>query len=161
MDAKQAQHLAMNSRPPEASSVPVAPVVWSNGLAGVLGAYYALTKPRVVALIVFTAVVGMLLGTVRFLFPNVLSEPPSKVKVGDPRNFEEGKVTDNFKDRNMWVVRYQGKIYALSTTCTHLGCTVPWRDDEKQFHCPCHNGFFDVATGRPTAGPPPPPSRGR
>jgi protoheme IX farnesyltransferase len=29
----------------------------------VVGAYYALTKPRVVALIVFTAVVGMLLGT--------------------------------------------------------------------------------------------------
>src|SRR5262245_38353984 len=36
------------------------------------------------------------LGTLRFLFPNVLAEPPSKVKVGFPESFEEGKVTDKF-----------------------------------------------------------------
>src|SRR5438093_13151138 len=42
------------------------------------------------------SVVGMILGTVRFLFPNVLSEPPSKVKVGFPDQYEEGKVVDRF-----------------------------------------------------------------
>ena len=49
--------------------------------------------------------IGMVLGTVRFLFPNVLSEPPSKVKVGFPDQYEEGKVVERFKDKNMWVVR--------------------------------------------------------
>src|SRR5258708_6055297 len=44
------------------------------------------------------AIVGMLLGTVRFLFPNVLSEPPSKFKVGEPSVFEEGKVNERFKE---------------------------------------------------------------
>src|SRR5207247_824726 len=81
-----------------------------------------LTSPWAIAWLSFIGtMVAWTLGSARFLFPNVLSEPPNKVKVGDPRNFEEGKVTDNFKDRNMWVVKYQGKIYALSTTCTHLG----------------------------------------
>src|SRR5438552_14368087 len=79
------------------------------------------------AWVAFTAAMaGMTLGTLRFMFPNVLSEPPSRVKVGLPGAFEEGKVTERFKDQNMWVVRYQGKIYALSTTCTHLGCTPTW-----------------------------------
>jgi len=45
-----------------------------------------------VAWIAFTATnVGFLLGCIRFLFPNVLSEPPSKFKVGDPSQFEEAR----------------------------------------------------------------------
>src|SRR5579871_2666703 len=55
-------------------------------------------------------VLGMVLGTVRFLFPNVLSEPPSKFKVGFPDQYEDGKVVERFKDQNAWIVRYQGKI---------------------------------------------------
>src|SRR4051812_6628039 len=40
-----------------------------------------------------TAAFGiMTLGTVRFLYPNVLTEPPNKFKAGFPDNFEEGKV---------------------------------------------------------------------
>jgi len=99
---------------------------------------------------------GMLLGTVRFLFPNVLSEPPSKVKVGPPEGFEEGKVTDRFKDQNIWVVRYQGKIYALSTTCTHLGCTPNWLESAGKFKCPCHGSGFYI-TGVNFEGPAPRP----
>ena len=87
---------------------------------------------------------GWTLGSARFLFPNVLSEPPNKVKVGEPGNFEDGKVVDAFKDRNMWIVKYQGKIYALSTTCTHLGCTPNWLEADKKFKCPCHgSGYLD------------------
>src|SRR5262249_25887554 len=75
----------------------------------------------------FTGALGLMtLGTLRFMIPNVLAEPPSRVKVGLPEAFEEGKVVEKFKDQNMWIVRYEGKIYALSTTCTHLGCTPNW-----------------------------------
>lgn len=43
---------------------------------------------------------------------------------------------------------------AYGQKCTHLSCPVIPRPDQKCFHCPCHNGFFDLATGRPLAGPP-------
>jgi cytochrome b6-f complex iron-sulfur subunit len=83
------------------------------------------------------------LGTLRFLFPNVLAEPPNKVKVGLPESFEDGKVVEKFKDQNIWVVKDQGKIYALSTTCTHLGCTPNWLESAGKFKCPCHgSGFY-------------------
>jgi cytochrome b6-f complex iron-sulfur subunit len=103
-----------------------------------------ITSPVAVAWTAFTgALIAQILGTTRFLFPNVLAEPPSKVKVGPPSDFEDGKVTDTFKDRNMWVIKYQGKIFALSTTCTHLGCTPNWLEADKKFKCPCHgSGFY-------------------
>jgi len=98
----------------------------------------------------------MLLGTVRFLFPNVLSEPPSKFKVGFPSQYEEGKVVERYKDQNAWIVKYQGQIYALSTTCTHLGCTPNWLESAGKFKCPCHgSGFF--ITGVNFEGPAPRP----
>src|SRR5258708_2701052 len=89
--------------------------------------------------------VAMLLGTVRFLFPNVLSEPPAKVKVGFPDNYEDGKVVERYKDQNIWVVKNHGLIYALSTTCTHLGCTPQWLEREQKFKCPCHGSGFYIS----------------
>ncbi|HEV3204051.1 MAG TPA: Rieske (2Fe-2S) protein [Gemmataceae bacterium] len=102
------------------------------------------------------SMVGMLLGTIRFLYPNVLAEPPSKFKVGDPKQFEEGKVVERFKDQGTWIVRYQGEIYALSTTCTHLGCTPNWLEREGKFKCPCHGSGFKI-TGVNFEGPAPRP----
>jgi cytochrome b6-f complex iron-sulfur subunit len=102
------------------------------------------------------SLVGMLLGTVRFLFPNVLSEPPNKFKVGFPDQYEEGKVADRFKDQGTWVVKYNGTIYALSTTCTHLGCTPNWLEREGKFKCPCHGSGFKI-TGVNFEGPAPRP----
>jgi cytochrome b6-f complex iron-sulfur subunit len=98
----------------------------------------------------------MTLGTLRFLFPNVLSEPPSKFKAGLPDNYEDGKVVERYKDQNAWIVRYEGKIYALSTTCTHLGCTPNWLERENKFKCPCHGSGFYI-TGINFEGPAPRP----
>src|SRR5437588_12171941 len=82
-------------------------------LLAIFGSWFA------IAWVTFSAaMLGMILGTVRFLFPNVLAEPPSKFKVGFPDQYEDGKVVERFKDQNAWIVRYQGTIYALSTTCT-------------------------------------------
>jgi cytochrome b6-f complex iron-sulfur subunit len=104
-----------------------------------------------IAWITFTAsMVAMVLGTLRFLFPNVLSEPPSSFKAGEISSYEEGKVEDKFKDRNTWVIlgrddKNRPVIYALSTTCTHLGCTPNWLDSEKKFKCPCHGSGFKMS----------------
>jgi nitrite reductase/ring-hydroxylating ferredoxin subunit len=46
---------------------------------------------------------------------------------------------------------------AYSQKCTHLGCPVVYQAEEGRLHCPCHEGFFDVADGRVLAGPPPRP----
>ena len=43
---------------------------------------------------------------------------------------------------------------AYSSLCTHLMCPVRPDLKRNQLHCPCHEGFFDLATGKPTAGPP-------
>ncbi len=109
------------------------------------------------AWVAFTGtMLALTLGTVRFLFPNVLSEPPSKFKVGFPDQYEDGKVVERYKDQNAWIVKYQGKIYALSTTCTHLGCTPNWLEAAQKFKCPCHgSGFF--ITGVNFEGPAPRP----
>jgi cytochrome b6-f complex iron-sulfur subunit len=102
------------------------------------------------------AMAAMTLGTVRFLFPNVLAEPPSKVKAGPPDKYDEGTVSSEYKDKNFWIVRYEGKLYALSTTCTHLGCTPNWLEREQKFKCPCHGSGFYI-TGINFEGPAPRP----
>ena len=45
-------------------------------------------------------------------------------------------------------------LLAFSQTCTHLACAVVPRIPDNCIHCPCHNGYFDLQTGRPIAGPP-------
>ncbi len=107
--------------------------------------------------IAFTGSMGVMsLGSLRFLFLNVLAEPPSKIKVGYPDAYEDGKVVERFKDQNTWIVRFDGKIYALSTTCTHLGCTPNWLEREAKFKCPCHGSGFYI-TGINFEGPAPRP----
>lgn len=45
-------------------------------------------------------------------------------------------------------------VVAYSQKCTHLSCAVVPRPAEGVLHCPCHDGYFDLQTGRPIAGPP-------
>jgi Rieske Fe-S protein len=47
-----------------------------------------------------------------------------------------------------------GEFVAFSQKCTHLSCAVIPRPDDGSFYCPCHEGWFDLRTGVPTAGPP-------
>ena len=45
-------------------------------------------------------------------------------------------------------------LVAYDQKCTHLSCPVIPQVQEGRLHCPCHEGSFDLATGRPLAGPP-------
>lgn len=45
-------------------------------------------------------------------------------------------------------------LVAYSDVCTHLSCAVLYEKQTRQFHCPCHEGYFDAATGEALAGPP-------
>ena len=53
------------------------------------------------------------------------------------------------------LVRADEKTYlAYGQKCTHLSCAVLPRVEERSLRCPCHEGSFDMMTGRPTGGPP-------
>ena len=94
---------------------------------------------------------------IRFLFPNVLFEPPQSFKICFPDEFAPGKVDLRFKkEYNVWIVRDEEKITALSTVCTHLGCTPNWLETERKFKCPCHGSGFR-STGINFEGPAPRP----
>jgi Rieske Fe-S protein len=46
------------------------------------------------------------------------------------------------------------ELVAYSQKCTHLSCAVRPLVDRSVIHCPCHEGYFDLRSGRPIAGPP-------
>jgi len=88
------------------------------------------------------------LAVARFMMPNVLVEPPTKFKIGPPNDYAPGTVSTKWQAQyNIWVVNAEvdgtQSIYALSTVCTHLGCTPNWLEGEQKFKCPCHgSGFY-------------------
>jgi Rieske Fe-S protein len=47
-----------------------------------------------------------------------------------------------------------GRFVAYAQECTHLACAVVPHFEKGELHCPCHNGSFAAADGRPVAGPP-------
>jgi cytochrome b6-f complex iron-sulfur subunit len=80
----------------------------------------------------------------------------SKITAGQVDEFQPGQVSHISKGR-FYISRLDdGRMLALWQRCTHLGCTVPWRQDEGQFHCPCHSSLFNTR-GEVTGGPAPRP----
>lgn len=66
------------------------------------------------------------------------------------------KITD-LRGKDLMLVRTgDSEVKAMSTACTHLGCTVYWQKENQEFYCPCHAGRFDK-DGNVVAGPPPAP----
>jgi cytochrome b6-f complex iron-sulfur subunit len=121
-----------------------------------------LLSPFAVAWLAFSAASGLFtVLLLRFMMPNVLIEPPSTFKVGPPSDYPLGSVSTKWTPQfAVWVVHamYGGRniIYALSSVCTHLGCTPNWLDAEQKFKCPCHGSGFYM-TGINFEGPAPRP----
>ena len=92
-------------------------------------------------------------------------KPPEQPEV-EVTSVKVGKLTDikndtgsivRFGNKPVIVVRLSsGEFRAFSATCTHLDCTVQYRNDLGVIWCACHNGHYDL-TGRNVAGPPPRP----
>jgi cytochrome b6-f complex iron-sulfur subunit len=98
-----------------------------------------------VAWVGFTVAIGGCVTTMgRFMFPNVLFEPPTSFKVGKPEDFQKGVVDTRFVDKyGVWIIHDGGRIYALIAICTHLGCPPAWLDTQNKFKCPCHgSGYY-------------------
>src|SRR6185436_17420173 len=141
-----------------------APAAGKPGKAGAMVPRRAFFSWMGVAWTAFAAsMVATASATGRFMFPNVLFEPPATFKAGLPDELQPGKVDERFKQRfGVWLVKDNDVItgelgiYALSTVCTHLGCTPDWLESAQKFKCPCHgsgyykNGInFEGPTPRP------------
>lgn len=109
---------------------------------------------------------GVLATVIAFLYPVLRYLVPPKAldlggdsvvagKVGELK-LNSGKIF-RFGNRPGLLVRTSsGEYRAMSATCTHLSCTVQYRDDLQRVWCACHNGQYDL-NGKNISGPPPRP----
>lgn len=79
----------------------------------------------------------------------------SVIDAGPLENFPVGSVT-RVRDGRFYISRLPEGILALYWRCPHLGCTVPWVENEQLFICPCHGSVYEP-TGQNIAGPAPRP----
>ena len=78
------------------------------------------------------------------------------LEAGPVADFTPSSVTA-FPQGRFYLVRLaDGGFLALSSKCSHLGCTVPWNEETRNFPCPCHASVFDL-TGEVLSPPAPRP----
>ena len=78
------------------------------------------------------------------------------VKIGSFGDFPAGSMKKvQVHDEEVLVANISGKIYAIGDECTHLGCSLSEGTIEgTTVICPCHEGHFDLTTGKVIAPPP-------
>jgi len=108
---------------------------------------------------IFASVVSFLYPVLRYLIPPPVADLGGDEivasKVGDIK--PNGSKIFRFGNRPaILLMTATGEYRALSAVCTHLSCTVQYRDDLHQIWCACHNGLYDL-NGRNVSGPPPRP----
>ena len=83
-----------------------------------------------------------------FLRPRKLKargeDADSIITAGAVERFEPNSVTAFVRGKFYLARLEDGGFLALSRTCTHLGCTVPWIEKDMKFACPCHGSTFDI-----------------
>lgn len=86
-----------------------------------------------------------------FFKPRVTYGQPAKFQIGKPEEYPPGTRIAREAER-ICIVREGNRVAAISTTCTHLGCSVSISDTG--FACPCHGSRYDQ-DGNVTGGPAP------
>jgi cytochrome b6-f complex iron-sulfur subunit len=93
------------------------------------------------------------LGMLRLPKAAVLSSPSRKYRVALPDNLAPGAPFVP-PGRSVALFRDEQGVWAISTTCTHLGCVV--KPSATGFDCPCHGSRF-AHDGKVIKGPAPAP----
>ncbi|MBD3299639.1 MAG: Rieske 2Fe-2S domain-containing protein [candidate division Zixibacteria bacterium] len=103
--------------------------------------------------------VGIVYPVFRFIIPpeqpeadasRVVAAKTSELPPNSSKIFKFGK------DPAILVHTKSGDYRAFAAICTHLDCTVQYRDDLEHIWCACHNGHYDL-NGNNISGPPPSP----
>ena len=83
---------------------------------------------------------------------------PTRQRIASVAELEVGQALSfHYPTRNdpcLLIRSSENTFLAYSSQCTHLMCPVRPELEHNRLHCPCHEGYFDATTGRPTAGPP-------
>jgi cytochrome b6-f complex iron-sulfur subunit len=108
---------------------------------------------------VVASIASFIYPAIRYIIPPLVAESPTRsvvaAKVAELKR-NSGKIF-KFGSRPALLVRTaDGNFKAFSAVCTHLNCTVQYREDLHQIWCACHNGLYDLE-GRNVSGPPPRP----
>ncbi|HYL10779.1 MAG TPA: Rieske (2Fe-2S) protein [Candidatus Acidoferrales bacterium] len=99
---------------------------------------------------------GSAVVTYQYFSPNVLFEPSTTFRAGNPDLFPVNSVT-YLQDQQVYIVRTgEGSFFAVSAVCTHLGCITQWKPENEQIACPCHGSKFKT-DGTKIEGPAPRP----
>jgi cytochrome b6-f complex iron-sulfur subunit len=93
--------------------------------------------------------------TLRYISPNVLFEPPARFRIGVAEDYPVNSVSF-LQEQQVYVVRTENGLFALSAVCTHLGCITRWAPEDNLIECPCHGSKFQ-RNGEKVAGPAPRP----
>jgi cytochrome b6-f complex iron-sulfur subunit len=90
--------------------------------------------------------------------PDVPEAPTDSVVAGKEGDLKPnmGKIFRFGSHPALLVRTGEGEYRAFAATCSHLNCTVQYRDDTHQIWCACHNGIYDL-NGANVSGPPPRP----
>jgi cytochrome b6-f complex iron-sulfur subunit len=83
-----------------------------------------------------------------------LAKEDALIIAGPVDHFEPGTVSTFVRGRFYLARLDDGGFLAMSHSCTHLGCSVPWVEKENRFICPCHSSEYDI-TGEVAAPPAP------
>ena len=104
------------------------------------------------------ALTGTFAIVLRYLIPTETGPRARRVYVGraDELDVKRPRLVSDLQGRPVAVFGPPASPVALSLTCTHLGCSVHWGEEPKEFLCPCHGGRFSP-TGVVLSGPPPAP----
>jgi cytochrome b6-f complex iron-sulfur subunit len=93
--------------------------------------------------------------TYQYFSPNVLFEPATTFRAGNPDLYPVNSVTF-LQDQQVYIVRTPAGFYAVSAVCTHLGCVTQWKPEANMIACPCHGSKFQP-DGKKIEGPAPRP----
>ncbi len=95
--------------------------------------------------------VAFVLTSLRLPLPSLLPGRSRRFKIGDKEDYPPGTAR-YFAEEQTFVFADQEGIYAMSATCTHLGCVVV--REPGRFTCPCHGSRYDDS-GKVLTGPAP------
>ena len=108
---------------------------------------------------VLTSIASFLYPALRYIIPPLVPESTSRSSVAAKMNElkrNSAKIFQFGSKPALLIRTAQDEFKAVSAVCTHLSCTVQYREDLHQIWCACHNGLYDIA-GRNISGPPPRP----